>query len=401
MNKELVECLCCGASVLVSYLNLGIQPLANSYHKNDIDVSFFPLCVNVCTSCFHNQLSLSVDPNLMFRNYLYVSGTTQTFRNHCRDLAEDAVRRYRPNRVLDIAANDGTLLSYFKDLGCKVVGVDPANNLKEISVSKGIYVIVDYWREQSEEIVDGVFDVITGTNVFAHVSDPYGFLRGCYKSLTADGVVILEFPYCDKLINHIEFDTIYHEHISYFLVNSFSKLVERSKFHIEDIIETPIHGGSIRFFIKKGSTNHCKKAYEYIINEKYQSLLNVIKYKRMAELVEENKVNLRSVIDELKKDGYKVIGYGASAKGNTMLNYFELKLDYIVDDNPMKWEYFTPGQNIIIKSPRFMADDTSKLGIVILSWNFLEEIKQKIKNIRQQQDDRYILYVPKVSSQKL
>lgn len=394
--ENLESCLCCGEKDLMTYLDLGSQPLANSYHKKDIDVFYFPLKVNVCRNCYHNQLTIAVEPSLMFKNYLYVSGTTQTFRDHCRRLAEDAVSRYRPKRVLDIAANDGTLLSYFKDLGCEVLGVDPAENLQAISKAKGVDVIVDYWREESEKIVTQKFDVITGTNVFAHVSNPYGFLRGCHKALADDGTVILEFPYCNKMVEHVEFDTVYHEHISYFLVNSFAKLAERAGFHIADILETPIHGGSIRFFIRKDLPQHAEKAQAYILEEYNRGLYNIVSYQHMANCVEVAKNALIRKVHYLRAEGYKVIGYGASAKGNTMLNHFNLKLDYIVDDNPMKCGYLTPGQDIPIQLPQTMAEEKDRLAIVILSWNFYEEIKKKIKNIRQREGDIYLLYVPSV-----
>jgi ubiquinone/menaquinone biosynthesis C-methylase UbiE len=405
------ECRCCGGSKLVKYLDLGQQPLANSYHKGEI-LDNFPLEVMLCENCFHSQLSVVVDPQLMFKHYLYVSGTTQTFRKHCKELAKDAVQQmqncfFEPLKVLDIAANDGTLLSYFKDLGCEVQGVDPAENLRDLTEDKGIPVEVAYWgQEVAQRFLerDQKFGIITGTNVFAHVHDVSGFLQSCYSVLEDDGIVVLEFPYCDEMIEKVEFDTIYHEHVSYFLVNSFSILVNRMGFYISRVVQTEIHGGSIRFFLKKDQDVRChiKKdegfdtISELIQREKQKGLLNIDTYKTFSDSVERNKCNLISKIADLKDKGYKIVAFGASAKGNTMLNHFKIHVDYIVDDNPMKWDYLTPGQNIPIRSPESLRNESENLAIVILSWNFFPEIKVKIKNILGDKHHKCILYVPDI-----
>ena len=397
--QTIKQCRCCGSDKLYQYIDLGNQPLANSYHKGEI-LPTFPLQVMLCEECFHNQLSIVVEPSLMFKHYLYVSGTTATFRNHCKELAKDSRKRINKEqpRVLDIACNDGTLLSYFREEGCDVYGVDPAENLRDLTEQKDIPVVVDYWGcGTASQKLEGRFDIITGTNVFAHVNDISGFLDECIEVLDYQGRIILEFPYCQQMIGHCEFDTIYHEHLSYFLVNSFNNLVTSKGLAIDDIVQTSIHGGSIRFILRKwtmelgGYEGH----HQLIEKECELGLLQKETYVNFSEQVKKNKQDMQLLVKQLQEDGKKVIGYGASAKGNTMLNYFGIDLDYIVDDNPMKWGYMTPGRNIVIKSPEVLADE-GELYIVILAWNFFDEIIKKIERITNKKD-HYICYVPEVT----
>lgn len=390
-------CRCCKSKDLILYLDLENQPLANSYHKGD-NLSKIPLQVMLCKNCFHNQLSVVVNPDLMFRNYLYVSGTTLTFRNHTKSLAKDCVRRFKRKRlnVLDIACNDGTQLEYFRQLGCEVSGVDPAKNLRKITRKKKIPVVVDYWNNKTAKKMNNKFDIITGTNVFAHVDDVNEFLEASKIVLSKSGLLILEFPYANKMINHNEFDTVYHEHLSYFLVNSFKILIERLEFHIVDVIQTDIHGGSIRFFLQKGKGPHSVKVSRLIDNEKQKGLFRVSTYQNYAKQVAKNKKDMKDLLLKLRKKKKKVIGYGASAKGNTMLNYFKINLSYTVDDNPLKWGYMTPGRNIPIRNPDYLKKEEEDLYVVILAWNFYTEIAKRIRKIRPNNKDFAIFYVPNI-----
>ncbi len=400
--KKKSFCRCCRGKNLLLYLDLGKQPLANSYHKGE-KLPLAPLEVVLCRDCFHNQLSVVVDPDFMFRNYLYVSGTTDTFRKHTKDLAADAVKRINKKKlsVMDVACNDGTQLEYFRDLGCSVIGVDPALNLRPITKKKKINVLVEYWTQDVASKYTGKFDIITGTNVFAHVDDVDEFLKASKIALAQDGILILEFPYANNMVSHNEFDTVYHEHLSYFLVNSFRKLTERMGFHIYDIMRTPIHGGSIRFFVKKGIGQHCEKVDDLIREEKKKGLLKIQTYKAFAKNVQQNKADMIKLLDNLKRKGKKVIGYGASAKGNTMLNYFKIDLEYVIDDNDLKWDYKTPGRDIPIRGPKTLTSEKEDLHVVIMSWNFYNEIIRRISALRKNRNDYSILYVPKVLTRKI
>lgn len=400
--KKINKCRSCKNSKLVKYLNLGKQPLANSYHKGK-NLQEFPLEVMLCTNCFHSQLSVVVNPDLLFKEYLYVSGTTKTFRDHCKELARDAVKRVgKKASVLDIACNDGTQLEFFRDFGYEVLGVDPARNLRKITKSKKIPVKVDYWTNDLAKRINKKFDLITGTNVFAHVNDLDQFINAAELALKDTGLLILEFPYAQEMISKNEFDTIYHEHLSYFTVNSFKTLMDRMGLVIIDVLQTPIHGGSIRFFLNKGGKKHSKKVEKLIKIEKNKGLLKKITYLDFSKKVKKNKKDFVKLFLDLKLQKEKVIGYGASAKGNTMLNYFKLNLDYIVDDNSLKWGYKTPGRNIPIKSPQIIKKEKNNLNIVILSWNFYPEIVNKIISIRKKKYlDRVLLYVPEVKFKKI
>lgn len=397
--KKKLYCRCCKKKDLFFYLNLGKQPPANSYHKGT-KLPLIPLEVMLCRNCFHNQLSVVVDPDAMFKNYLYVSGTTDTFRNHQKALAEEAVSRFKKKKlqVLDIACNDGSQLEYFRDLGCVIQGVDPAENLREITKEKKIPVVVEYWSQKIAKSYGKKFDIITGTNVFAHVDDVDEFLLGIKIALKDDGLLILEFPYADNMVAHNEFDTVYHEHLSYFLINSFKTLADRLGFHIVDILRTAIHGGSIRFFLQNGKGSHSEKVEQLIEEERKKGLLTVKTYKDFASRVRKNKKDMRELLKQLKNKKKKVVGYAASAKGNTMLNYFNINLDYIIDDNELKWEYLTPGRNIPITSIQQLKKENKKdeLYFVILAWNFYNEIAKRIIKARGHKKDFAILYVPTV-----
>jgi SAM-dependent methyltransferase len=390
-------CRCCLSNDLLLYLDLGKQPLANSYHKGE-KLPTAPLEVMLCRNCFHNQLSVVVDPDAMFKDYLYVSGTTQTFRDHTRELAKDAVKRFKTKNlsVMDIACNDGTQLEFFRDLGCDAYGVDPAKNLRSITRKKKIPVVVDYWTSKIANKFKNKFDIMTGTNVFAHVDDVDEFLTASKIALKDDGLLILEFPYADNMVKHNEFDTVYHEHLSYFLVNSFKTLANRMGFSIVDVLRTSIHGGSIRFFLKKGEHKESIKVKRLIDDEKNSGLLKEKTYIKYADQVAKNKEQMKKLLDQIKKEKKKIIGYGASAKGNTMLNYFKINFSYVVDDNDLKQGYLTPGRNILIKNPAVLAEEKEDFYIVILAWNFYNEIASRIKRIRKNKKDKAIVYVPKV-----
>lgn len=401
-------CRCCGSQSLKTYLDLGGQPLANSYHKGAESLPAYPLRVNVCTYCWHSQLSHVVPPDEMFRNYLYVSGTTKTLKDHFEELAYRTTaghsldtgggRSYRDFRVLDIACNDGTLLEQFRKVGCRVFGVDPAENLRDLTRRKEIPVIVDYWSMRLAETMEP-FDIITAVNVAAHVDDFADFLEGCKRALKPDGVVVVEVPYAADMIRKREFDTIYHEHLSYFLVGPFEYIVEIHGFYIADMTWSKIHGGSLRFTLKLGGLGPCNRAMFMRQEEARVGLTSHMAYADFSRDVDRTRSDFNDLLSYERAHGHAIVGYGASAKGNTALNFFGIKLDYIVDDNPMKHGYLTPGMDIPIRPPSALAEDRRDLAIVVLSWNFAKEIAGKIAALRPgRPNDRVIVYVPRVRS---
>jgi 2-polyprenyl-3-methyl-5-hydroxy-6-metoxy-1,4-benzoquinol methylase len=391
------HCRCCGRDRLAPVLDLGRQPLANSYLKRPGPLPAFPLALAVCQDCFQNQLTVVVNPALMFSHYLYVSGTSRTLREHFAGFARETLTwvEPRPHRVLDLACNDGTLVEAFRREGCAVHGVDPAENLVTLAQAKGIPVTHGFWPHARADL-DGRFDLITAANVLAHVADPAGFLAAALGCLTDGGAVVVEFPYCRDMIAHCEWDTIYHEHLSYFLVLPLLRLLERLPAHVTHARQVPIHGGSLRLAIRPGAGAHCQTITALAAVEREQGLQDMATYRAFAHQVEQNCDDLRDLVGSLVAEGRRVIGYGASAKGNTLLNHCPLPLEYIIDDNPLKHGYLTPGRQIPIRHADAVRDEGDGLHVLLLAWNFAREIVQNLRAWRPGRGDAVIHYVPEV-----
>jgi hypothetical protein len=281
-----------------------------------------------------------------------------------------------------------------------VYGVDPAQNLRVLTEKKGIPVVVDFWGQHMLDKLTGTFDIITGTNVFAHVDDTLGFLQAAKQALSPRGTLVLEFPYCSEMIKHNEFDTVYHEHLSYFNVNSFTSLANRAGMRIYHVLQTPIHGGSIRFFLEEASGSHCKKVEDLIEQELNDGLLNVQSYLDFKSRVEENKRRFCSLMDVVPAGS--VIGYGASAKGNTMLNYFGYHIPRVIDDNPMKHGFLTPGVSAEISGIDRLWNMPDLVYMPVLAWNFKKEIKKRV--LEAKRPDQVVLmvyYVPDVTIEQV
>lgn len=402
--KELKNCLCCDSIHLQSVIDLGDQPLANNFHSNTKELTKYPLQLNVCTDCYHCQLSIAVNPELMFTDYKYVSGTTNTLKEYFKWFA-NYVMTENPDTlaVLDIGCNDGSQLDEFKKHNVRTtIGIEPAVNLKKLASNKGHYISNQYFNKDFKfdnvfgtQDKDALFDCIIAQNVFAHNSNPLEFLEKCEQYLHPDGTLYIQVSQVDMIKNN-EFDTIYHEHISFFNINSMNTLIGRTKtLYLVDVIKAPIHGNSYIFGIKKSPIN----AYRInnLINlERADGLYNIKTYIKYAENVQFIKDTLRSMI--INYSGHRLVGYGAAAKGMVALNYFDIDLDYIIDDNPLKNGLYTPGSNIRIYSITKLEQDESKSIIIIpLAWNFFDEIKMRIQDVRPANSlDKYIKYFPKV-----
>lgn len=399
--RELSDCRCCSSSDLIPYLDLGRQPLANSYHHGE-SLPTYPLKLALCGQCFHSQLTVVVDPAALFTEYLYVSGTTSTLRSQFQSLAADTLARVdrRGPAVLDIACNDGTLLEYFRSAGARVVGVDPAVNLRRLTAEKGIDVVTAFWSAEVAKTLDPV-DIITATNVFAHVDDVQGFLSACRGCLRAGGLVALEFPYCRRMILENEFDTIYHEHLSYFLLGPIVSLAARLGFQVQDLSFWPVHGGSVRLILRDSPAEPGPAVADALAHERADGFNTMAPYRPFARRVERNRERLRELVDELNASHKRLVGYGASAKGNTMLNYCQMNLPYIVDDNPLKCGWLTPGRNIPIQSPDTLAEEPESLYLLLLAWNCADEVFRRVKRIRAGRRDFAVRYIPEVSCHEI
>lgn len=388
MFSEIERCLCCDGTNLEKVLNLNNQPLANSYLKNIEDPEdYFPLGINFCKDCTHIQLTHAVNPDLLFKNYLYVSGTTKTLKDYF-DWFVSLTENYGSGKtVLDIACNDGTQLDSFKTKGYETYGIDPAENLYNLS-SKNHTVICDYFNTNSIKNFDKKFDIITAQNVFAHNTYPKEFLEDCKEILSDTGHIFIQTSQSDMVKNN-QFDTIYHEHISFFSVKSFCTLAKRAGLSVIDVLRTDIHGTSFVFVLSKSEED---KSEELTSKEETLTLETMHSYANMCRKI----VNVTNgTIQELKMDGYKLIGYGAAAKGNTFLNFSKMYLDYIVDDNPLKQNLYSPGSKIKILSPDSILEETGKVCIVPLAWNFFNEIKEKVL-ARKSNSIIFMKYFPRV-----
>lgn len=385
------SCLACGSVNLHSSLNLGEQPLANSYLKNlKEDQAKYPLGVNVCKECYHTQLTHKVNPEIIYQDYLYVSGTTKTIKEYCKWFAKFVYEYsgFTKGAVLDIGCNDGTQLNSFLELGFETWGIDPARNLYEIS-SKNHNVICDFFNAGLK--LDRNFNTIIAQNVFAHNPTPAEFLLNCNKLMNNESLLFIQTSQANMVSNK-EFDTIYHEHINFFNVLSMKKLTERVGLNLIDVIKTPVHGNSYIFVISKKlvKTSNVENA---ILME--NSLYNLKTYIEWENYVKTNIKCFVSTIKKYKKRGFTIIGYGAAAKGNTLLNYCRPIMDYIVDDNPLKQGLYSPGVKIPIVSPDKLLEEKNQVLIVPLAWNFFEEIKEKVFK-RKKQDVLFLKYFPSV-----
>lgn len=396
------ECLACGSGKLRTILDLGDQPLANNYHNLESQ-DVFPLKLNVCEHCFHLQLSHTVNPDLMFKHYLYVSGTTKTGRDYFDFFAKKTLE-YVPNAksILDIACNDGTQLDSYKKLNLSTFGIDPAENLVPDAVSKGHHVICDYFNTNTVSQFNGSkFDILTAQNVFAHTKYTTDFLKSCKEVMHDNSVLFIQTSQANMVVNN-EFDTIYHEHLSFFNTKSMKMLVERCGLILSDVFKTDIHGTSYVFVITKTDFLNKKGTIKNLEEEKSKGLYNMLTYPEYALKCYKATFDLKTKLEEFKSQGYTLIGYGAAAKGNTLLNFGKINLEVIIDDNPLKQNLHTPGTNIPIVHSDYLSKlhPTQKIVFVPLAWNFYTEIKQRIKDKRNNENDIFIKYFPELEIDK-
>lgn len=402
-------CLACGSPNISLTLDLGEQPLANSYKDTaEEEQKKFPLAVNHCSDCFHVQLTHAVNPDLMFKDYLYVSGTSKTMKAHFEWFADYVDEWFylcnnrAPDTILDIGCNDGSQLDAFKvkNNPPTTYGIDPAKNLYPISSGKGHIVSVDYFGSDWVDKNPGKgFDVIIAQNVFAHNYAPLDFLKAAKRIMSEDTLLFIQTSQADMIKNG-EFDTIYHEHISFFNIYSMFKLCQRAGLLITDVTKCPLHGNSYIFTITKIMRNSRPANLINLIDmEKKAGLYNEKTYVEYAERANQIAHDLKLKVNGLRGESnplkFTFVGYGAAAKGMTLLNFTDIKLDFIVDDNPLKQGKFTPGSSIPIVGPEEI-DNLDSIVFVPLAWNFFDEIHAKIKERRNNPLDVFIKYFPKV-----
>jgi dTDP-4-dehydrorhamnose reductase/SAM-dependent methyltransferase len=386
-SRTLTACRVCGSTSLFRYIDLGVTPLANSYIRDeDRDAPEFreELAIQMCPTCGLSQLTKVVHPDLMFKNYLYVSSTTETFRTHCEEMAATTARVAgvpRGSLVMDIASNDGCLLSKYQAIGMRVIGVDPAENLAAEANAAGVPTVNAYWSTAiAKDIVAryGRPSVITATNVFAHVDDLHGFVEGVAACLAPHGIFVIECPYALEFIQKNEFDTAYHEHLSYIGITPLVRLMEMHGLAVFDVEYFPdLHGGTIRTYVsRKGEFERASQVAEYLAREAAFGITREEPYRAFARRVLLNKVQLLDLLRKEKAKGKVIWAYGASAKGNTLVNFFEITEELVpvaIDDNPKKWGYRTPGAHMRVVGIDALKEHRVDY-LLLLAWNFQKEI---------------------------
>lgn len=398
---ELKRCVACDSKNLELTLDLGSQPLANNYLEDKKSVSKesrYPLTVNRCLECNHLQLTHIVDPEIIYKNYAYVSGTSQTYLEYmdwfarwCREYSDCYY-----GHVLDIGCNDGSQLDAFAQIGFTTHGVDPAENLYKTSSKKGHKVVCGFWEKKSiKQLKQDKFDIVVSQNAFAHIPDPVEYLTLLEPLMKENGLFFVQTSQADMVVNG-EFDTIYHEHISFYNISSMKALAKQAGWNLIDAIKTPIHGTSYVFVL---SPNHKRPKHIKNLIAMESKLQDPKTYKNWADEVGMIKESLITTCREYQELGFRLIGYGAAAKGMTLLNYTQLPLECVIDDNPLKQGRYTPGGAIPIVGPEYLdqLSETDKILFVPLAWNVFKEIKQKIIERRSNRDDRFMRYFPEVS----
>ena len=382
------ECRSCENTNLKRVVSLGYQPLANNLLNNKNEKhELYPLEMNYCPKCHNCQLSVAVDPKKMFSNYLYTSSTSSSFRNHFIGAAKNYVKllKLKSNKsyIIDIGSNDGVALKPFKDMGFKkILGIEPAKNLAKLANKNKIKTFNGFLESKNLKKIKGNADVILASNVFAH-SDKLKEMADCMlKLLKKNGTIIIEVQYLLNTLQDLTFDNIYHEHYNYWSLTSLVNFFNNFNTTIFDAERVDTHGGSLRVYIKKGKKIKIKKSVKELLDE--EETFGLKKYKTYQDFgvkINKLKENLIKNIDNLKKNNKKIIGFGAPAKATTALNFFGIshQIDFIIEDNKLKHNKFIPGVLISIKSKKYLKEKNSL--ILVLAWNFYDEIKKNNLNL--------------------
>lgn len=392
--EELNECVACASSDLLCTLDLGFQPLANDFLNPGSILETFPLKLNRCKNCTHSQLSIAVNPSRLFRNYSYVSGTSQTLSAYFDILVKRIMNEFgHSGKLLDIGSNDGTFLSKLNSTEWIALGVDPAVNLIQNSISIGAITIPAFFNTKLSKLLTKDFDVIVAMNIFAHTANPLEILFGIKECLKTNGKAFIQTSQANMFISG-EFDTVYHEHISFFNVKSMRSLLERAGLSLSNVSIVPIHGGSYLWEITKVNDSVLefqRESYE-ASNGFYEDSI----YLNFAKKAADKSLEIKTITDEHRKNGYKIVSYGAAAKGNTFVNFANLRFDNIFDDTPEKIGKQSPAGGCVVSNPILLKDIDKPVLVVIPAWNFKDEILEKIYNLRKKSGDFYLVYFPEL-----
>lgn len=407
-----MKCRFCDEQLIHPVVDLGMTPLANAYLDNKSlqkEELFYPLRIFVCHKCLLVQLTESVEsPKQLFSDYPYFSSNSKTWLKHTEELAINLMENFsldEKKQVIEIASNDGYLLKHFKNKNIPILGIEPAENIVKFAEEKGIKTINKFFGlETANELKQNGFDadLLIAINVLPHVPNLKDFVAGIKKILKLKGVCVIQFStYMLPFLHDTEFDSIYHEHYSYFSLLSVQKILSTFELEIFDVEELSIHGGSLRIYVKHVENitiNIEHRVNELIKKETDAGLLLMSNYESFSKRVNESKLNIWNFFISAKRSDKKIVGYGAPAKGNTMLNFCGIGkdiLEYTVDISPHKQGLFLPGTHLSIKKPETIKE-TKPDYVVILSWNFKDEIVQQMNYIREW-GGKFVVLHPKIS----
>jgi hypothetical protein len=409
-------CRSCGAELREAFVDLGASPLANSYVEPralDAAETFYPLKPLVCESCWLVQLPMVESPEAIFADYAYFSSYSSSWVEHARRFADQAIARYGldgSSLVVEAASNDGYLLRHFVARGIPVLGVEPAANVARVAVEAGIPSLVRFFgADTARELVRerGPARLFCANNVLAHTPYLNDFVAGVHAVLERPGgrspedpggVATFEFPHLGRLVAENQFDTIYHEHFSYFSLTAVRRVFAAQDLSVFDVEELPTHGGSLRLHVAHGGARPVSGAVnELLERERLEGVETMAYYRAFAERVRETKRKLLAYLIDTKRAGLSIVGYGAPAKGNTLLNYCGVRqdfLDYTVDLSPHKQGRFLPGTRIPIHAPSRIFDSRPD-RILLLPWNLADEITRQMAEVRSW-GGRFVVAVPEV-----
>jgi SAM-dependent methyltransferase len=384
MNET--TCRGCGKSGLVVVLDLGEQPLANAILKEG-DLARpeprFPLAMAYCPECWLVQITETVPPEALFREYTYFSSVSDAFVEHSRVIAERLVAERRlgaGSLVIELASNDGYLLQHYARAGVPVLGIDPARNIAQVATARGVPTLAEFFtRELADELATSgrTADIVHANNVIAHIPDLNGFVAGIARILKPGGVAVIETPYLRELVERLEFDTIYHEHLFYHSLTALSRVFERNGLSVVDVERIPVHGGSLRVFgMRSGAAEPSEAVRSLLAEEVAIGLCSPEYYAAFAGRVDALGQELRAMLAGLRSQGHEVAAYGAAAKGAVLLNAFNIGTDmisFVADRSPHKQGFLMPGAHIpIVDSEQLVARRPQEC--LLLAWNFADEI---------------------------
>lgn len=407
MHRKRATCRACGGRDLELFLPLGKVALANSFLRSPDEFASelrFPLDVYFCRTCSMVQLLDVIDPEVLFRNYLYVTGTSDTIAKHNVGYAKTVVELVgidAQGLVVEAASNDGSLLKCFQKHGVRVLGVEPATNIAEKANAAGVPTVNEFFgaaKGAELRAKHGPAKAVIGNNVLAHVDDPVDFLRGFKALLDHDGLAICEVPELAEFVERLEYDTVYHEHLSYFSVTSLMRVCEEAGLRIVRVDHVPVHGGSVRMYAApvERVREHAADVVAMSAKEKSTGIAAPERLRSFAREVEAQRTGLLELLEKLQAEGKTVGGYGAPAKGNTLLNYCGITtrlLPWTVDKSPLKVGLYAPGSHIPVLPASELLERQPDYCL-ILAWNFADEIRaQQAEYARR--GGRFILPIPR------